>query len=196
MKKLLAIISACIIVSLFLASCGSSLTIAKRHYRKGFYVELAKNTQSPKPVNTVERKALPSKKPLQAYSFLNSGKQIINTGINKVIGPISQSHKIGNEKSGLYKTSPIQTALLTNRPTNVIAKSSAFETERVFTDENEYHDGGGERAALSLLWIVIVILLILWLIGILAGDFGVGGLINILLVIALILLVLWLLRIV
>jgi hypothetical protein len=47
---------------------------------------------------------------------------------------------------------------------------------------------------LSLLWIVIIILLVLWALGLIAGNFG--GLIHLLLVIALILLILWLLRII
>ncbi len=50
--------------------------------------------------------------------------------------------------------------------------------------------------ALSLLWIVIVIILILWLLGYALGGLGLGGAIHILLVIALILLILWLLGII
>ena len=47
---------------------------------------------------------------------------------------------------------------------------------------------------LSLLWIIIIILLILWALGLISGNFG--GLIHLLLVIALILLILWLLKII
>jgi hypothetical protein len=47
---------------------------------------------------------------------------------------------------------------------------------------------------LSLLWIVIIVLIVLWALGLIAGNFG--GLIHLLLVIALILLILWLLRII
>ncbi len=50
--------------------------------------------------------------------------------------------------------------------------------------------------ALSLLWIVILVLVILWLLGFITGGFGLGGLIHLLLLIALILLILWLLRII
>jgi hypothetical protein len=49
-------------------------------------------------------------------------------------------------------------------------------------------------ADLSLLWIVIIILLVLWVLGLISGNFG--GLIHLLLVIALILLILWLLKII
>lgn len=50
--------------------------------------------------------------------------------------------------------------------------------------------------ALSLLWIVILVLLVVWALGLAGGGWGLGGLINILLVIALVLLILWLLRII
>ena len=49
-------------------------------------------------------------------------------------------------------------------------------------------------ADLSLLWIIIIILLVLWALGLISGNFG--GLIHLLLVIALILLILWLLKII
>jgi hypothetical protein len=49
---------------------------------------------------------------------------------------------------------------------------------------------------LSLLWIVILVLLIVWAAGLIGGGWGLGGLINILLVIALVLLILWLLRVI
>jgi hypothetical protein len=53
---------------------------------------------------------------------------------------------------------------------------------------------GSSDDALSLLWIVILVVLLLWLLGVIAGGLGLGGLIHILLVIALILLILWLIR--
>jgi hypothetical protein len=52
-----------------------------------------------------------------------------------------------------------------------------------------------DRDGLSLFWVVILVIIILWAIGFFAG-WGTGGLINLLLVVALILLILWLLRII
>ena len=80
----------------------------------------------------------------------------------------------------------------------VLESPSAEKTKTLYeapTVSNNTNDRD-EHAALSLLWLVIVIILILWLIGLIAGGFGLGGLINLLLVIALILLILWLLRII
>lgn len=61
-------------------------------------------------------------------------------------------------------------------------KSSLFPTPSPATSD------------LSLLWIVIIILIVLWALGLISGNFG--GLIHLLLVIALILLILWLLKII
>ena len=52
-----------------------------------------------------------------------------------------------------------------------------------------------ESDGLSLFWIIILVILILWALGLLSGGWGLGGFINILLIIALILLILWLLRV-
>lgn len=53
---------------------------------------------------------------------------------------------------------------------------------------------GSDDDGLSLFWIIILIVLILWLLGFISGNFG--GIINLLLIIALILLILWLLKVV
>ena len=55
---------------------------------------------------------------------------------------------------------------------------------------------GSNDEALSLIWIVILVVLLLWLLGFIAGGFGLGPFIHLLLVIALILLILWLLRVI
>ncbi|MCC6372390.1 MAG: hypothetical protein IT236_15405, partial [Bacteroidia bacterium] len=48
----------------------------------------------------------------------------------------------------------------------------------------------------SLFWVVVLVLVVLWALGLISGGLGLGILINLLLVIALVLLILWLLRIV
>jgi hypothetical protein len=68
---------------------------------------------------------------------------------------------------------------------------ASFVKERMITKPNTTanNDDG-----LSVLWVVVLVLLILWAVGL--WGFNLGGLINILLVIALILLILWLLQVV
>jgi hypothetical protein len=75
--------------------------------------------------------------------------------------------------------------------------ATANHRPAVFTTKPLTHlsTGNGDEAR-SLFWIVILVLLILWALGIISGSFGLGILFNLLLLIALILLILWLLRIV
>jgi hypothetical protein len=197
MKKLLVITSACIIACIFFSSCGTSLSIAKRHYRKGFYVEFAKHNQAPSPVKNAEKKPSPDKRTILSYSVLKPEKRIVEMAGNIIPKPtqVQSIHKTTGGKPQLYKTVSMQNSLLTDKQTNAVTKNIAIQTGPFFTQDSEYHDDGGGRAALSLLWIIIVIILIIWLIGILAGNFGIGPVINVLLIIALILLILWLLRI-
>ncbi|NNM94984.1 MAG: lmo0937 family membrane protein [Bacteroidia bacterium] len=84
---------------------------------------------------------------------------------------------------------------MNNLPTTTETSSvqTVSSTLNSITDDGDNHSRGD---GLSLFWLIILIILIVWAIGLLAGGFGLGGLINILLVIALILLILWLLRIV
>ncbi|MBA3665465.1 MAG: hypothetical protein H0W61_14815 [Bacteroidetes bacterium] len=56
-------------------------------------------------------------------------------------------------------------------------------------------EAGPVGAVLSLFWIVIVVLLAIYLIGLFFNGYGSGSLIHILAVVVLVLFVLWLLRI-
>src|SRR5271154_5953646 len=117
MKKLPVIISVCIIACLFLTSCGSSLSIAKRHYRKGFYVEFAKHNQAPSPIKNVERKTSPAKRNILSYTVLKPGKRILEMAGNVIPKPtqVQSFHKTTGGKPHLYKTASIQNSLLTDK---------------------------------------------------------------------------------
>jgi len=97
-----------------------------------------------------------------------------------------ESNLVEDQKEETTKPSSIQT--LKNNLNPIVKLKSTFQDKK--SKQTPHSDG----EALSLLWIVIVVLLILWALGLIAGEFG--GLIHLLLVIALILLILWLLRII
>src|SRR6185312_9721473 len=177
-----------------LSSCSSNVSIVKRHYRGGYYVDYSKKAPS---VNYVTAK--PERKPVvtsllspelpgipEQYVATNNqiNSTLIDVPANKKV-PFKSKHSVANAKQLL--TQPF-----------AVAKNAtpAIQNTPVFAYEGSAGYDGGERAALSLLWIVIIVILILWLIGIIAGGWGLGGLINLLLIIAIILLVLWLLRII
>jgi hypothetical protein len=194
MKNIFTTCLLCIIICILYSSCSSDITIVKRHYTKGYYIEVANHsgtvTRSKTGINTLESKQIPPINSL-LYTASPPADWLLNQN------PLGY----GNGNASIKKKMPVNKT--THLPITVVQVQKLslndapdFQEEQSLIQASEYHGGGGERAALSLLWIVILVILILWLLGILSGGFGLGGLINVLLVVALILLILWLLRII
>jgi hypothetical protein len=192
MKKLLTFSSLCILASMLLSSCSSNISIVKRHYREGYYVDISKKAPSvnyaaikPERKKAVVTSLTSPELPGIPEQYVATNNQpnttLMDLPANKK-APLKIKHALANTKQTLSQ--PF-----------AVAKSatSALQNTPVFAYEGSAGYDGGERAALSLLWIVIIVILILWILGLAAG---VGDLINLLLLIALILLILWLLRIV
>lgn len=197
MKKLLQLSTTLIVISIMFSSCDSSFSIVKRHYNKGYYIDYTRsnkditsniNNEIPQPVTGIQRNI--TKEPVKQKRALSVSAQSMNE---------HDQIATGNSEKKLPRVKLQQ--ILGQNPFNKIAaplnlssknNKNSFESPapNAITDDDR-----GARA-LSLLWIVILVLLILWLIGVLAGDFGIGPLINLLLVVALILLILWLLRVI
>jgi hypothetical protein len=196
MKKLITISTACIIAGLWLTSCSSHMMIVKRHYNNGYYVShvnhkatstAAATTVTDQPeiaeVATKPSSALLQENLEQPAPVALTHDQIPNSkdGHNRVITP---KHEAG---AGIAAV----TGLMMSK-TKEAAKPMSFDFGQIIkahkTDEVV-------RDGLSLFWIVILILLILWVLGLLGGGWGLGILINLLLLFALILLILWLLRV-
>jgi hypothetical protein len=113
---------------------------------------------------------------------------------NQVIktNPITYGSATGKNRTIHYSQSYGKQLLAAK---NDVSEAPVLRTGIFLPEATIAQEDSSEHAALSLLWIVILVILILWLIGILAGGLGLGVLINLLLVIALVLLILWLLRI-
>jgi uncharacterized membrane protein len=193
MKKLFTLNAIFIVLCLLLSSCSSNISIVKRHYTKGYYIEYAKLAQTVpqnKPERTYERKAMVSTHTIPGLSKELYVKTDFNEDIKVPdIIPVEKQRKNKAITHVTTKLPITQQLTTTNEP--------VLQSQRTaLSQASDYGEGHSERAALSLLWIIILILLILWLVGLLAGGFGLGGLINVLLVIALVLLILWLLRII
>lgn len=200
MKKLTFYSIACLAVGIILSSCQSNLSITKRHYTNGYYVDFGKSNKS-----LAENKtpSVPAEvKPVTPVSSVNviankPAAQSKSKELNEVSIPATNP-------SGVSKALKIKKTLgsmpfigTPEAKKSAVSVNENVANQKLATDSvNKISDDEPARAALSLLWIVIVVILILWLIGILAGGFGLGGFINLLLVIALILLILWLLRVV
>ncbi|MFN3916141.1 MAG: lmo0937 family membrane protein [Flavobacteriales bacterium] len=188
MKKTIPFCVIFLAISVFLSSCGSSLSITKRQHTKGYFVSYSKkhsvSTNKEESVNKNELAGVENiKEPQVPSNFTEANTSLVpdvNTNSKKnekeesVIG-LTEPNSLAKEKielSGFLKT----------------AKSTVKQTLSPMENRNR-----GE--GYSLLWVVIIVLLILWALG-LIGGFGSTGLLHLLLVIALILLILWLLRVI
>ena len=201
MKKITLYSVACLIGSILICSCESNLSITKRHYNSGYYVDFNKNKTLP-----VAKEQSPSaqSKQLNVVSSGNTDKAVLVSNNTKET-QISNTLSVATPAANIINKAIKVKHNLVSKPVSVIVSNEKGQlgineqkgSEQITMDAaqkmtSEHSDG----AALSLLWLVIVIILIIWLIGILAGGFGLGGLINLLLIIALILLILWLLRVI
>ena len=193
MKKLLQFSTICIIAAFLFSSCRSNVSATKRHYNNGYYVTHTKNKHKAA-VQKEEEKTVQHK---PAKSFNPAPESVVQ---NSIAGYSDQNPAVSTADvaAGSSKTKPavapnhgLKQTFLSKTGISEIVKN-----ERTLFPQKKLTPVSGERDGLSLFWLVIVIILILWAVGFLAGGFGLGGLFNLLLVIALILLILWLLRII
>jgi hypothetical protein len=193
MKKLFTFFSICIIASILLASCGSHITIKKRLYSKGYYVSngniKSEGSTGIDESNETKGTSIDNSKDFSSKLSLQSNE---DNSIVKVIPKL--------EKEETAKESVVE-----SKEKNVV---SIKEDRRIFSNpfldklqiskfQNKSFASKSMKATsegLSLFWLVILILLILWAIGYFGTS--IGSLINLLLLVALILLILWLLRVI
>jgi hypothetical protein len=191
MKRLITFIAICIIASILFASCRSNLLITKRRYNNGYYVTYnngKKAVLTPKE----EEKVVQTKTSKPSYYSQDKAEQNTMSGYsdqsliadNNVI--VASNEKMQrNAISQQYTKQPLKPK---------IKEDPAVQINRTLFKPKKMSSNSHEGDGLSLFWVVILVILILWAIGLLAGS--IGGLINLLLVVALVLLILWLLRIV
>jgi hypothetical protein len=167
-----------------ISSCNTNLSIVKRKSNKGFYVSL--NHQKNKNADTEKQEKGITKTTESSINKLEFIDEEILAQSNDDLNILPASTQ-PNQKHSIERTIP---KVKTNK-----VQQNASEIKQIFKKENK-RVLRPESGGLSLLWLVIVIILILWLFGFLAGGWGMGGMINLLLLVALILLILWLLRII
>lgn len=186
MKTFIRSISLLIILSLGLFSCKTA-SIMKRHYNKGYYVSKKHKPSETKTAERTTRKTTvaPDFKPTEEFakvSIPENGKDVIIRD-----EPFSKKAKKGLIKDG---TQPIANAF--NKLKDPF--DGVIGMPRQLKETLKQNDVA--RDALSLLWILILILLIVYVIGLLLDFFGLGPIFHILGVIVLVLLILWLLRVI
>jgi len=184
MKKHLFTLSV-IVCAIFLASCS----LTKRHYTNGYYV--AHNTGKSSTTKSKEQISDKGKKQsLYTTQSIYDSKSLDNP---KPISFAADEVITANNKKTSDKITPV--------PTH--KKHEGYNVAKIFQEENaksfrvkKAKPDSLASDALSLFWIIILILLILWLVAILTGGWGLGDFVHILLVVALILLILWILRVI
>jgi len=194
MNKNLFYLSLILVASILFSSCQT--TMIKRHYRKGYYVEHKKHNQesgAAKKESNENSEALTLKSPPALPSIkseLPSAEEQTNEE-EPTLGSGTKSKKSVTknikERSAYNSDEKEKKAGFLRVKTN---KARAV-AEKIVGPE-----GGLLAATLSLFWIIIVVLLVVYLIGIVFEGFGIGGLFHLMALIILILLILWLLGIV
>lgn len=193
MKKIITLSINLILGILIFSSCSHNLSLTKRHYNKGYYVDSRKTLKTEKLNN--ESKTVSG----------NNNKTIDTPSDNPVVVKSIVKDSSINESFITESTTSTQKATAVNTPnhkTKVRNKAvsneiiHASKSNAMFADvqkENmESNDDDGGRH-LSLFWVIILILLLLWLFGFI---FLANALIHIVLIVALVLLLLWLLRVI
>ncbi|TND01982.1 MAG: hypothetical protein FD123_4133 [Bacteroidetes bacterium] len=190
MKKSIVFSAIGIITGILFSSCGSNLSIMKRRYNDGYYVSHGSGKQ--KTAVPKEERKIPfeTKRPSPAAQSQARKK---TTARHTKQNTATAGKTVTTDNTGMKTQKRPQLNPGQSRETSV---KPVAEVKRILSETKKTKSGSTEREALSLFWIIILVVLIIWAAGLLAGGLGAGGLINVLLVIALILVILWLLRIV
>lgn len=190
MKKILQGLALLTILSLGFISCKTA-SVMKRHYNKGYYVskkhkhgEIKTTEQTARKESTVSLDPAPGEKLVKITApefkqdvIMKDEMPVKNTSTDPITNNKEKDKAIANAFGGkdLFKG-------ITSMPRSL--RSGLVGQDDVARD------------ALSLLWIVIVVLLIVYIVGLLLDLFGIGPIFHILGAIVLVLLILWLLRII
>ncbi len=191
MKKSFTLYLILLVTAGLLASCSSAF-ITKRRYTRGYYVERHQHApvaKRPEAQKTEEQKNISTVYVLPQIKTGEAPGEKTNMFEGPDKKPLAGAARL--KKNPTARPAPQESlhALIPGLSVKKPIKSvqAAIELAKPTADSGD--------DALSLFWIVIVVILILWLLGLISGGWGLGGLINLLLVIALVLLILWLLRV-
>jgi hypothetical protein len=192
MKKLITLSILFVLTSIFV-SCKSS-SVMKRRYNKGYYVHHAARHSEPKAIETAANTKTPLVKAPVVTEQVKAAtvtKPIVQPSANLT----AEANKSANTKT-VAKENTSKTGL-TKNSVKVIPTAFSQKRQLQLLKELVVKAKSGDPAddALSLLWILILVLLILYLLGFAFNDYGVGSAIHILAVVIVVLLILWLLRI-
>jgi hypothetical protein len=187
MKKLIQFTVIFLLAGFVFSSCSSNLSITKRRYTKGYFVQHHQKT-----------------KPAESRSNNKNENQAVSAADKyapPVLSEVVTAKKLQSHAPALILTAEAPKKVADK---HVKTSSNAVPLSVAITNPVKALDTASKLVktaatgddALSLLWVVIVVILIIYLLGLLFDGFGLGNLIHILAAIALVLLILWLLRLI
>jgi Flp pilus assembly protein TadB len=186
MKKLIQLTVIFLLGGFIFSSCSSNLSITKRRYNKGYFVHHNSGKHHVKKENdrkSNDKVAVNEQEKLRAVEYVKRTPEAEVTTETKqpVTAAATKPQTFSKEQKKEMRAQTV----------NMVVKHPVKAIKRV--GELTKQDSGDR--ALSLLWVVVVVILIVYLLGLLLDWGGGGNLIHILGIIALVLLILWLLRI-
>lgn len=195
MKRILNYSALVMVTIVLLTSCGSQKSFSDRHYNNRYYIGMSKAEKTPKlKSETIEKETPAAEEELiQTVSPVIENEVVLDSPSNTDAATVETDQTSTEEKIVDQKLTPGKLFNKINQKRQEAPFALMDKAEKV---KEKISPPASSDDALSLLWIVIVIILILWLLGYALGGLGMGGAIHILLVIALILLILWLLGII
>lgn len=185
-----------------LAGCGISLE--KRRHTGGYYVNVNPRKHAAKQdrpaVQEPESEAVAAIRTEAVSAPAEESEQLVAEAVapvNETEAPAAEAAMPVRAAYADAPSGPATTIRHTSDQPSVFRQVAERVPVKALKVKNVKSGSGATSAdALSLFWIVILVLLVLWAAGLISGGWGLGWVINVLLVIALVLLILWLLRIV
>lgn len=194
MKNLSAYAFSIAALVFLLSSCGS-ISIEKRRYRPGFYISTsnskAARTTAHKEADDAQRKVVAVNK-TAVSNHMKSDPNLAadNTASvpSELLAESNSNELIAHENRSEAVPSRMQEDSKRSHTLNPLSSLPSTVKKKLSPTRS------GD--ALSFIWLLILIVLLIWLIAFVMGGWGLGGFVHLFLLIAAILLILWLLRII
>ena len=200
MKKLLLSTGAFLSAVIIFSSCGSTgVSLTKRHYRSGYNLEVssAKTTET-KHVNVAEVPAkevetIVVERPTEVASANSSNE---NSIIKHKPFSFNSNYETTSEDSRTTAGENTGVAVKGIKIKNVVKKVTAIREAVNLKQIINHKAEDGDRSLGGLIWTLVGILLVVWLISLLTGGWGLGNFLHIFLVVALVLILLRLIHVI
>lgn len=190
----------------FFFSCNNStgVSLTKRHYRNGYNVEMAGKIKNDNHHMVTNEFTKPEKQKSEQPEYasirvsderdINNNHYSLNSGIKKNDAKVVLKNMDQKSKNSSPSNKNVS-KILTN--TGKFISKIPFASKIILPKiKATNHPNAAANDGGNLVWTIIGVLLVLWLLSLLTGGWGLGGLIYLFLVVALVLILLRLLRVI